>query len=263
MYEPKLLPIMAAVFTSFVLVGLALPVLPLHLHQGLSFGAFVVGLVTGSQFIASLLSRVWAGSFADARGGKRAVIIGLVASFCAGLVYLASLAALGQPTVSMAALLVGRAMVGLGESFVITGAVAWGLTTLGGNHSGKVIAWIGTAMFAALALGAPLGTALYAAAGFAAIALATILLPIAILLAVLPIRGAEPAGSSMARSFMSVFGAVWLPGLGAALSSIGYGAILSFGALFFAQQGWFPRVASLHGLFRSIDRSKARAWPPA
>ncbi|MGX5800589.1 MFS transporter [Bradyrhizobium sp. Arg314] len=34
--------------------------------------------------------------------------------------------------------------------------------------------------------------------------------------------------------------AVWLPGIGAALSSLGYGAILSFAALLFAERGWHP-----------------------
>ncbi|TGR74432.1 hypothetical protein EN836_33320, partial [Mesorhizobium sp. M1C.F.Ca.ET.193.01.1.1] len=75
-----LLPIMAAVFAGFLLIGLALPVLPLHLHQGLGFGPFAVGLVTGSQFVASLLSRIGAGNYADARGGKRAVVVGLIAA---------------------------------------------------------------------------------------------------------------------------------------------------------------------------------------
>jgi MFS family permease len=39
---------------------------------------------------------------------------------------------------------------------------------------------------------------------------------------------------------MSMAGAVWLPGFGAALSSIGYGAILTFSALHFAEHGWHP-----------------------
>src|SRR5262245_11690889 len=73
-----LIPIMAVVLIAFLIIGLALPVLPLHVHQGLGFGAFIVGLVTGSQFGASLLSRVWAGYYADTRGPKRAVVVGLL-----------------------------------------------------------------------------------------------------------------------------------------------------------------------------------------
>src|SRR5262245_691351 len=56
-----LLPIMAVVSLAFLVIGLALPVLPLHVHQGLGLGTFVVGLITGSQFAASVLSRVWSG----------------------------------------------------------------------------------------------------------------------------------------------------------------------------------------------------------
>ena len=53
-----LLPIMGVVLVAFLVIGLALPVLPLHVHQGLGFSTFVVGLVTGSQFGAALISRV-------------------------------------------------------------------------------------------------------------------------------------------------------------------------------------------------------------
>lgn len=235
-----LLPIMAAVFAGFLLIGLALPVLPLHLHQGLGFGPFAVGLVTGSQFVASLLSRIGAGNYADTRGGKRAAVIGLIAAALAGFIYLGSLALLDRPTASASMLFVGRAVLGAAESFIITGGVAWGLALAGGQHSGKVIAWVGTAMFAALALGAPVGSALYAAGGFAAIALATIVLPLATLLATLPMRGIRPGGATARQSWMSVAQAVWLPGVGAALSSLGYGAILSFAALLFSERGWHP-----------------------
>lgn len=235
-----LLPIMAVVFASFFLIGIALPVLPLHVHNELGFGPFVVGLVTGSQFAASLVSRVWAGSYADTRGGKRAVVWGLVAAALAGLSYLGSLAFLEQPAASATIVLLGRAVLGAAESFVMTGSVAWGLALAGSKRSGNVIAWIGTAMFGGLALGAPIGSVLYEVGGFFAISLATIVLPIAILLAILPLQSVRPASTGTRQSLTSVAGAVWLPGVGAALSSVGYGAILSFGSLFFAERNWQP-----------------------
>src|SRR5947207_11389525 len=117
-----LLPIMGLVFIAFLVIGLAMPVLPLHVHQGLGFGTFVVGLVAGSQFAASLLSRVWAGRHADSRGAKQAVIAGLVASAVAGLLYLLSLRFVDYPEVSVAVLLLGRAVLCAGDSFLITGA---------------------------------------------------------------------------------------------------------------------------------------------
>ena len=74
----SLLPIMAVVGVAFLVIGLAMPVLPLHVHHGLGLSTFVVGLVTGSQFAVSLLSRVWAGRFADRCGPKQAVVAGLL-----------------------------------------------------------------------------------------------------------------------------------------------------------------------------------------
>ena len=65
-----LLGVIGAVFVAFLVIGMALPVLPLHIHEGLGFGALLVGVVTGSQFGAAILSRVWAGRQSDTRGPK-------------------------------------------------------------------------------------------------------------------------------------------------------------------------------------------------
>jgi MFS family permease len=122
-----LLPIMTVVFIGFLIIGMALPVLPLHVHQDLGLSTFVVGLVAGSQFVAALLSRVWSGHYADSRGAKRAVIAGLLAAVVGGLFYLLSLRFAGVPHVSAGILLLGRALLGAAESFIITGALvgAW------------------------------------------------------------------------------------------------------------------------------------------
>lgn len=164
---------MAVALIAFLVIGLALPVLPLQVHQGLGLSAFVVGLVTGSQFAASLMSRVWSGHYADSRGAKRAVIAGLTTAVVGGLLYLLSLRFVDAHWASVSILLLGRALLGVAESFIITGAVTWGLALVGPQNAGRVIAWIGMAMFAALAFGAPLGTTLYAVGGFAAVAVAT------------------------------------------------------------------------------------------
>src|SRR3954469_16452393 len=166
-----LLPIMGAVFTAFLVIGMAMPVLPLHVHQRLELSTFVVGLVAGTQFGAAILSRVWAGRYADASGAKRAVIVGLLIAAMSGFVYLASLRFVAAPTLSATILLLGRALLGVGESFIITGGQSWGLAILGTENTSKVLAWIGSAMFGAFAAGAPICTAVYARYGFAGIAL--------------------------------------------------------------------------------------------
>ena len=144
-----LLPLMAAVFVAYLVIGLAMPVLPLHVHQGLGFGTFVVGLVSGTQFSASLFSRVWAGQHADNRGAKHTVLTGLSVAVAAGLFYLISLRFVAKPEASVGILLVGRALLGGAESFIITGALSWGLALLGAQNTGKVMAWLGTALWGA------------------------------------------------------------------------------------------------------------------
>ncbi|HVI35431.1 MAG TPA: MFS transporter, partial [Gaiellales bacterium] len=195
--------------------------------------------MTGSQFAASLVSRFWSGHYADSRGAKRAVVAGLLAAAASGLLYLLSLAFVGTPATSVAVLLLGRGLLGAAESFIITGAVSWGLALVDPRDTGKVIAWVGTAMFAAMALGAPAGTALYARYGFAAIALATTLAPLATLVSVLPLRPVAPLHRGR-PALLRVLGTVWVPGLGAAFGSVGFGAIIAFGSLLFAERGWSP-----------------------
>jgi len=234
-----LIPLMAVVLIAFLTIGLGLPVLPLHVHDDLGFNAFVVGLVTGSQFGAALLSRVWAGHYADRAGAKRAVIIGLITAAVAGLLYFASLDVAGMPRVSVTILLLGRGLLGAAESFIITGAVSWGLFLAGPASAGRVIAWIGMALFAALALGAPLGTALYAIDGFAAVAAATAVIPLLTLLLVIPLSDAQTQRAAR-PALLTVVRAVWTPGLASALSSIGFGAIITFSSLLSVSHGWSP-----------------------
>ncbi|UQR65207.1 arabinose transporter [Bradyrhizobium sp. C-145] len=234
----NLMPIMAVVFVAFLVIGVAMPILPLHVHDGLGLGTFVVGLVAGSQFAASLISRPWAGHFSDRRGAKRGVIVGLLAAAASGLLYLASLGFAKVPLASVSILLLGRGLLGAAESFIITAAVSWGLALADAGSTGKVIAWVGSAMFAAFAIGAPAGSVLYAAYGFAAIATATVVAPLLTLLLVVRLPAVPPLHQQTRTSFAEVFGAVWLPGLGSALGSVGFGAVTTFAALLFANRGW-------------------------
>ena len=107
-----LLPVMGAVFAVFLVTGIALPVLPIYVHERLGFGTFVVGLVAGAQFAAALLSRFWSGTQADRYGGKKAVITGLILGVVAGLLCFLSLQFSATPTASVIVLLVARAVFG-------------------------------------------------------------------------------------------------------------------------------------------------------
>ena len=232
-----LAPIMGVILVAFLVIGLALPVLPLHVHNDLGLGTFLVGLIAGSQFAAALISRPWAGSYADRRGAKRAVVVGLLIAAASGVLYLLSLQLVAMPLASAAVLLLGRLLLGGAESVIITAGVSWGLVLAGPQNTGRVIAWVGAAMFAAFAIGAPIGSALYDVHGFAAIAVATTLTPLATLLLVAPLRPVAPP-SQVRPSFAKVLGNVWLAGFGSALSSVGFGALIAFVTLLFDSRGW-------------------------
>lgn len=242
-----MLPIVAAIFTAYLVIGVAMPVLPLHVNKDLGFGTFVVGLVAGSQFTASLISRFWAGRQADTRGAKRTVVLGLIGAAIAGALYLLSLSLISTPVASVTVLLIGRGILGGAESFIVAGGLTWGFALVGMHNAGKVMAWVGSAMYIAYAIGAPTGTALYAGFGFTAIALATGLIPLLAYAVVRPIRVVE-ASARTSPPFTRVASAVWLPGMGMAFSSVGFGAITTFITLLFAERGWSQAWIALTSL---------------
>ncbi|KTS36189.1 arabinose transporter [Pantoea dispersa] len=232
-----LLPVTLAVFIAFLTMGIQLPVLPLHLQQNLGMDTLAIGTVIGAQFIASLLTRSWAGNFADMRGAKRAVLTGLLVVASSGVIYLISLLFVDRPASSVAILLLGRVVLALGESLLATGALGWGLGLVGPANAGKVMAWIGIAIYGAWALGAPLGVAIYHGCHFTGIAMAIIVVPLLPLMFITQVRAVAPT-STKRTPFYKVMGAVWRPGLGLALASVGFGMITAFIALLFAARAW-------------------------
>lgn len=233
----KLLPITLAVFVGFLIIGMQLPVLPLHLHNTLGMDPLVVGVVIGAQFAGALLSRSWAGNFADMRGPKRAMLVGMLVAASSGLIYLASLAFVASPVVSVWVLLAGRVALALGESLIVTGSMGWGGGLVGPQNTGKVMAWIGIAIYAAFALGAPLGVAVNSQWGFSGIAVGTMVIPLLALAIVAGAQGVAPT-SLRRTSFFKVLRSVWVPGLGLAFASVGFGVITAFIALLFATKAW-------------------------
>ncbi len=235
-----LFPIMAFVFVGYLVIGIALPVVPLYVRNELGLSNFVVGLVAGSPFLAALLSRLPAGRYSDRAGAKRAVVTGMLSAVVGGVLFFISLAFFRQANVSVAILLVGRALLGVADSFVITGALSWGLKLLGAEHTGRVMAWVGTSLYAAFALGAPLGSALYASHGFNAIAVATILIPLCALGLLAPLSVAKSSSKAAAADLISIARAVWAPGVALALSGVGFAALMAFLALLFVDHHWAP-----------------------
>lgn len=228
-------PLCAMVFSEFLAMGLPLPVLPLHVHDGLGFGGFMVGLVVGAQSWVTLLTRHAAGTRTDHAGPPSAAAWGLALSATAGVLY--ALSTLVPPPASLVVLLAGRGVLGLGESLVITSALAWGVALAGRERAGLVMAWVGIAMYGALAAGAPLGALLHARAGFVGLSLATAAAPLFGVGAALVAVPVKPLGGTR-MPLLGVARLLWLPGAGLSLNALGFGAIAAFSTLLFEARGW-------------------------
>lgn len=233
-----LLPLVCIVFISFLCVGIPLPALPLHVNGVLGFSALTVGWVIGVQALATIVSRRFAGAFCDRNGPKRSVAIGLPMASLAGLLYWVS-TYIDNAGVSLAALFIGRVLMGPAESMFMTGTMTWGIGRVGMHRTGKVMAWQGIAMFAALGLGAPIGIALQHHFGFAGVALVTVALPLLGLAIASFLPGLPGLGSKAASvPIGEVLRVIWRFGMALALGAVPFAIITSFLVLLYASNNW-------------------------
>lgn len=150
---------------------------------------------------------------------------------------LVSLIAHPVPLLAWAILIVGRVLLGIGESFILTGNLTWGMWLAGSTHAGQVISWNGMATYGALTIGAPLGLSLYARAGLALPALLVVLLPIIASGVIYGIPGNIPTARPRVP-VLRVVGLVWRPGTGLVLQGIGFATLSAFTALWFNERHW-------------------------
>src|SRR6202041_162279 len=192
----------------------------LFIHDKLGFGNLVVGLVIGIQFLETVLTRGYACRLTDHHGGKRSALQGAVVCAVGGLLYLVAAMPGFSPTISLVIIVVGRLVAGFGESQFVTGWVSWSIASVGPQRAGMSMSWTGIAMFAALAIGAPIGMALYQAYGLQAAMVACIVAPLlAIVIAVGATSYVSPGGHRL--PFHRVISQIWREGLGLMLQGVG------------------------------------------
>jgi MFS family permease len=229
--------IIAALFCGYLAVGLPLPVIPLFVHDRLGFSTLVVGLVIGIQFLATVLTRGYAGRLTDHHGGKRSALQGAAVCALGGLLYLISAMPELSPAMSLGVVVLGRLAAGFGESQFVTGCVSWSIASVGQGRAGMSMSWTGIAMFAALAIGAPIGMALYQGYGLQAAMIACIVAPlIAAVIAFREVSYTTPAGRRL--PFYKVIGQIWREGLGLMLQGVGLSGLTAFASLYFVSQNW-------------------------
>lgn len=236
-------------FICYLAIGIPLAVLPGYVHTDLGYSSVLAGLAISMQYLATLLSRPMAGHMADSVGPKTAVLRGLVGCSISGVFVLTAAFFTHIPALSLTILLLGRLVLGCGESMVGTGVITWGIGRVGAEHTARMISWNGIATYGALAIGAPLGVLIAHAWGLKAVGatvaalsiggfcLARMKAPTAI------VRGVHlPFGNVLRRVFPH--------GMGLALGSIGFGSIATCITLFYASHEW-PNAAFSLTLFGS------------
>ncbi|SCB18388.1 arabinose transporter [Rhizobium hainanense] len=234
----RLLLLSAILFISYLCIGMSFPIVPLYVSGQLRFGNVWAGLGVGIAFFATILTRGYAGSLSDHRGAKVAVIRGL-ALYVAGasMALVAGLLA-HMPLPSFLLLLVSRLLLGLGESLVAVGIIAWGIGFVGPARSGRVLALVGAAIYGALAVGGPIGLALFGRFGFAGTMAISAVLPFLGMMAIWRVPSVAPHPGAERPSFWAVIGRVWLHGAVVCFQGIGFAAIGAFFTLYFLDRGW-------------------------
>jgi len=233
----NILSIVVFNFVNYLTIGLPLAVLPGYVHNHMGYSAFWAGLVISLQYLATLLSRPWAGRYADRVGPKRIVVLGLFGCLLSGVFYLFSLFGDAIPLLALVMLCAGRVILGIGQSFVGTGATLWGVGAVGSMHIGRVISWNGVASYGALAVGAPLGVWLHYLGGLGLLSGAIIAVCALAIMAAIP-RPRVKTAVGKQIPFSAVVGIIWRYGLVLAFASCGFGVIATFITLLYDEQGW-------------------------
>ncbi|MDD1967684.1 MFS transporter [Pseudomonas putida] len=224
-------------FIAFLCIGLPIAVMPGYVHDQLGFSAVVAGLVIGAQYLATLLSRPFAGGICDNIGTKRAIVYGLTGIAISGALTVVAILLQSLASISLTILIIARLILGASQGLIGVGTISWCIGLVGAEHTARSISWNGIASYGAIAIGAPLGVLMVDALGFVSLGLVLAALAMG---ALLLIRNKPPVpvvrGDRM--PFWSVFGRVAPYGLSLTLSSIGYGTLTTFITLFYVSRGW-------------------------
>lgn len=237
---PLILSTVAFTFVCYFIIGVPMAVLPGFVDRQLGLGPLIAGLVIGTQYVSTILSRPYAGRLSDTAGAKATVTWGLAACGASGPFLLLADHYQDAPVTSLALLVTGRLILGIGESCVGTGAIAWAAGRLGGDHVSRIMSWNGIATYGALAVAAPLGVWIAASGAEWRLAPLGVLTLVAALAAMMLAWSKAPAplAPGIRTPLIRLASRIAPHGLALALGSFGFGTIMTFVTLFYAQHGW-------------------------
>jgi MFS family permease len=231
-------------FICYLSIGLPLAVLPAYVHLHMGLHAALAGLIVSIQYIATFLSRPWAGRISDTAGARVAVVWGMAACAVSGLLLMAAVVVPLSAAAIFITLVASRLALGVGESLGSTGSTLWGITSAGPEHTAKVISYNGVATYGGLALGAPVGVILYKHLDVASLGLLTALLGgVSLWLALRKRPLAITPGEHL--PFRAVLSRVAPHGMALALGGLGYSVLATIVTLYYISRHWNENEAAL------------------
>lgn len=236
-------------FLAIVSLGLSLAILPLYVNKVLGYSAFYVGLVVVTESVSTLLSRAFAGRFSDDHGAKKGMTLGLFLMVCAGLLCYLTFTLLAPGATALVIVIFSRVPMGVGESLIFTCSGTWPIALVGKEHAGKIMSWVGIAMFIGLAIGNYSGAWSWYNSGINLSALVMTLLPLPGFVIVMMVRAVAVHPEKKDATLLFAVKRIWKAGSGFSLANIGYASVTTFLVLYFMQNNWGEQAAFALSLF--------------
>jgi MFS family permease len=153
--------VFSVVLLVFLSVGAVVPALPRYVTGPLDEGNVAVGVVMGAFAFTSVFLRPVGGRLSDHHGRKLIVVAGAALSAVAGGIYLLPL--------DLPGLILARLVLGIGEGWIYTAAVAWVVDVTPESRRGGVIGLFGMSIWLGLSIGPAIGEGLRSLGGFDAV----------------------------------------------------------------------------------------------
>ena len=213
--EARIAPAVGIMLLLFVGIGATLPALPAAVRDT-GAGATSIGVVFGVFPFAALLGRVVAGRWTDLRGRVVTLRLGLLATGAAGLLFVLP--------VSVAGLVLARALHGFADALIYTAASAYVLDRAAEHRRPQALSLLGAGIWGGYALGPLVGAALdIVQVGGVVLATTLVCLLLTGRMEESTVQGPRTPGL---RGFLPR--GVTVPGISLGLGNIGYAVIIGF-----------------------------------
>ena len=213
---------------AYFALGVVMPVLPLYLRGDLHADNVAIGVVMGSYAVTTLCGRPIGGSWGDRAGYKLPASLGAICIIAGTLGY-GLLPRVGW-------VLLCRLLVGAGEGLSQAACITWAVSLAPERARAGILSYAGVSGWAGVALGSLVGDAAVGQRSVTSIFVAGALAP-ALGLGVLALVSQPPRAAQRSSTLLHLAGRFLRQGAAYALVTVGYAAVLTFGALFLRSAG--------------------------